>query len=452
VRYLVAAAVALAIAIGSAAWAISERSLASQRLDLARTAAERLVALIPNDLRKVQGVQIKTLRQILDNAKQSYDILKKPLWNDPSFRVSYANMLTEFGKTYLRVGDLERAIASFDESQGIRQTTVRHDFTENASNRGIADQIDEIGKALQQQGNLKKALDQFDRAFAIRNEIVNKERTNPKSSLDLGLSLNRRGDVLLLIGKDPRDVLAMQTAARDETLHARELGADAADVNFSLSLIYGSLADAYGALHNGQEKQASLLKSRDLLKELTAAHPGNPEFKRYLGWAYQALGSYYADQNQWDRAFPLYEDCLSVRDELAKYDAGDWIYQYDLAWAHHLIGNWFLYSTRIDIDAASSHYDEAFRIRQRLTDTDPSNQRWHKDFALSWEALGEVAEKRKDVDGALEKYREAQQQFKYLIALDPSNAGWNRQLSVIEAKIRRLEPTRVSADPNRDNK
>ena len=63
-------------------------------------------------------MQIKTLRQILDNAKQSYDILKKALWNDQSFRVSYANMMTEFGKTYLRVGDLERAIASFDEFAG----------------------------------------------------------------------------------------------------------------------------------------------------------------------------------------------------------------------------------------------------------------------------------------------------------------------------------------------
>ena len=68
--------------------------------------------------------------------------------------------------------------------------------------------------------------------------------------------------------------------------------------NFSLALIYGSLGDAYGALQNDKDEQASFLKSRDLLEELTAAHPDNPEFKRYLGWAYQALGSYYADQNQ----------------------------------------------------------------------------------------------------------------------------------------------------------
>jgi tetratricopeptide (TPR) repeat protein len=451
-RYLFAAAGALAVAIASAVWAMSERSLAGQRLGLARTTAERLVALIPNDLRKVQGVQIKTLRQILDNAKQSYDILKKALWNDQSFRVSYANMMTEFGKTYLRVGDLERAIASFDESQGIRQTNVRHDFTESSSNRGIADQIDEIGMALQQQGNLKKALDQFDRAFAIRSEIVNKDRTNPKSYLDLGQSLNRRGDVLLLTGADPQYVLAMQTAARDQTSHAHKLGADADDVNFSLALIYGSLGDAYGALQNDKDEQASFLKSRDLLEELTAAHPDNPEFKRYLGWAYQALGSYYADQNQWDQALPLYQDCLSVRDQLAKFDAGDWIYQYDLAWAHHLLGNWFLYSNQVNIDNVSSHYDEAFKIRQRLTDTDPSNQRWHKDFALSWEALGDVAYRRKQTDGALEKYREAQKHFKHLIALDPNNAGWNRQLSVVETKISRVERGRASADPNSDSK
>ena len=141
-----------------------------------------------------------------------------------------------------------------------------------------------------------------------------------------------------------------------------------------------------------------------------------------------------------------------MRDQLAKFDAGDWIYQYDLAWAHHLLGNWFLYSNQVDIDNVSSHYDEAFKIRQRLTDTDPSNQRWHKDFALSWEALGDVAYRRKQTDGALEKYREAQKHFKHLIALDPNNAGWNRQLSVVEAKIGRVERGRASADPNSDSK
>ena len=78
-RYLFAAAGGYAVAIASAVWAMSERSLQPKSSDwVCSDHGGELVALIPNDLRKVQGVQIKTLVcQILDNAKQSYDILEK---------------------------------------------------------------------------------------------------------------------------------------------------------------------------------------------------------------------------------------------------------------------------------------------------------------------------------------------------------------------------------------
>jgi tetratricopeptide (TPR) repeat protein len=446
VRYLMVAVTALAIAVGSAIWAISERRLASQHLDLARTTAESLVALIPNDLRKVQSIQIHTLRQILDHAKQSFDNLKKALWHDPTFRISYADMMTEFGKTYLRIGDLERAIDSFDESRRIRQATVREGDSENASNRGIADQIDEIGKARQQQGNLAKALEQFDQAFAVRKQIAERDPSNPNSYRDLGLSLNRRGEVLLQIGHDPNEVLTIQTLARDTTLKARGLGGDDTELNLNLSLIYGSLGDVYDKLKNDPEELKSLHTSLDLLKNLVAVRPENPEFKRYLGWAHQALGSYYADQGKWEQALPFYQDCLNVRDELAKNDAGDWIYQYDLAWAHHMIGNDFLYSTQVDIDAASTHFVEAFKIRRRLTETDPTNQRWHKDFALSLETLGDVAYKKTDRESAIANYTEARRHFEQLTVLDPSNSGWNSQLSRIRNKISKIERANAPTD------
>jgi tetratricopeptide (TPR) repeat protein len=440
VRYLVFAVMALAIAIGSAGWAILEskqankqRLLADQRLILARTTAETLIALIPNDLRKVQSIQIRTLRQLLDHARQSFDNLKEALWEDPTFRISYANMLSEFGKTYLRVGDLEKAIESYDESRKDRLSAVRLDDVGGASS--IADQIDEIGKARQQQGNLPGALVQFDEALVYRKQILEKSPKNPRSYRDLGLALNHRGEVLLQLGRDPAEVLITQTLAREMTLQAQKLGDSADEVELNLSLIYGSLADVYVKTSNHAEALESLRASLDLLKELVAMHPENPEFKRFLGWAHQALGNYYADEGNWEEALPYYQDCLSVRGELLKYDDGDWIYQYDLAWAHHMIGNVLLSSTKHDFNAASDQYNEAYKIRKRLTEIDPTNQRWRKDFALSLVTLGDVAAARNDREDALVKYTEARKHFEQLTQLDHFNASWSRQLSKIQEKI-----------------
>jgi tetratricopeptide (TPR) repeat protein/energy-coupling factor transporter ATP-binding protein EcfA2 len=445
-RYLVFAVMALAIAIGSAGWAILEskqannqRLLADQRLTLARTTAETLIALIPNDLRRVQSIQIRTLRQLLEHAKQSYDNLKDALWSDPTFRVSYANMSSEFGKTYLRVGDLEKAIESYDESRRDRLSAFHPGDVGSASS--IADQIEEIARVRQLQGNLQGALDQYDEALAFRKQIVENDPANPKSYRDLGLSLSRRGEVLLQIGRDPAEVLKIQTLAREMTLHARDLGDRADEVDLNLSLIYGSLADVYITTSDRAEALNSLRASLALLERLVGEHPENPEFKRYLGWAHQALGTYYGDEGNWEQALPYYQDCLSVRNELLKYDDGDWIYQYDLAWAHHMIGNVLLFSTKRDLKSAFEQYSQAYKIRERLTEIDPTNQRWKKDFALSLETLGDLATKRNDGEDALLKYMKAAEHFKTLTQLDPSNSAWLRQLSRIETKISNAKRT-----------
>jgi tetratricopeptide (TPR) repeat protein len=224
------------------------------------------------------------------------------------------------------------------------------------------------------------------------------------------------------------------------------LRGDKPELDMNLSLIYGSLGEAYQSLGNVPKWQESLSESLNLLKGLVAAYPDNSEYVRYLGWAHQALGSFHLDQKNWKPALEQYQACLSVRQKLANDDPSDWIYQYDLAWAHHLLGNYYFGSGGADLESAAKHYEAAYEIRDQLTQADPNNKRWQKDFALSMETIGDVAERRNDHEAAREDYKASRSILQSLVDSDPTNSGWTSLLSDITKKISRMESTRTPAE------
>jgi energy-coupling factor transporter ATP-binding protein EcfA2 len=466
-RQLVAALALVLFAVGNLIYAIFTRTVAinakidaekqkveaerqgdkaRQSLVLARGAAENLVSILASDLRKVQGIQLSTLQRILEEAKSSFDALANDLWDDATFRTSYANMLTEFGRTYLKAGDLIRAQASFEDSLKIRQSSAGDSRDKIASLRGIAEQTEEIAKVLQQSGKLEKAAEYSAHALDLRSEIVNQSDKDPISYRDLGLSLYRRGDLIKLMTGNATAAVELQQKARAMMITARDLGGDKSELDKNISLIYGSLGDAYQALGNVPKWQESLSESLNLLKGLVASNPDNSEFARYLGWAHQASGNFYQDQKNWDLALVHFQSCLSVRQKLANDDPLDWIYQYDLAWANHLLGTFYFSSGSDDLESASKYYTAAYKIRSKLTQADPNNKRWEKDFALSLETLGDIANRRSDREGVRTNYEASRAILQSLLDSDPTNGGLTSLLSGIKNKIGKLDATSVPAE------
>jgi tetratricopeptide (TPR) repeat protein len=459
-HYLLAASILGLLAAGNLVYAVYSRSAAvnarieaetqgdkaRQSLVLARNTADNLVSILAKDLRKVQGIRIPTLRNILDNTKAAFDKLAEKLWDDAAFQASYANMLTEFGRTYLKAGDLVRAQECFEVSLSIRNGAIGRTDDKIASLRGIAEQIEEIAKVLQQSGKLDKAAENSAKALGLRAEIVNRSDADPVSYKDLGLSLYRRGDLVKLMTDNAAKAVDLYETARVMMITAQSLRGDKAELDMNMSLIYGSLGDAYQSLGDVPKWKESLTESLNLLKGLVAADPDNSEFARYLGWAHQALGSFHMNQNDWKPALEQYQACLSVRQKLASEDSSDWIYQYDLAWAHHLLGNYYFGSGGNDPDNAAKHYEVAYEIRDQLTQADPSNKRWQKDFALSAETIGDIAERKGDHETAEQNYKASRSILRDLVDADPTNGGWTSLLSNITKKISRMESTKTPAE------
>jgi tetratricopeptide (TPR) repeat protein len=455
-RQLAAALALVLFALGNLVYAISSRIDAEKRKSEAEqqrdkttkslTLAQNLVTVLARDLGNAQGIRLGTVKKILDDSKQSFDQFKGELSTDVAFRVSYASMMTEFGRAYLKAGDLVRAQNSFEESLKIRQAAASDTRDGIASLRGIAEQTEEIAKVLQQSGKLDKAAENSKQALDLRTQILKRSRQDPISYRDLGLSLYRRGDLIRLMTGNAAEALELQNQAREMMITAQALGGDKSELDLNLSLIYGSLGDDYQALGNVPKWQESLSESLNLLKGLVAANPDNSEFARYLGWAHQALGNFYQDQKNREPALEQYLACLSVRDELADDDPTNKIYQYDLAWANHLLGTFYFSTGAAGTESASQYYKAAYEIRDQLTKADPTNKRWQKDFALSLETLGDIANRTGDREAVRRNYEASRAILQTLVDVDPTNVGLTNLLSGIKNKIGKLETIGVPTE------
>ena len=80
-------------------------------------------------------------------------------------------------------------------------------------------------------------------------------------------------------------------------------------------------------------------------------------------------------------------------------------------------------------------YEEAHRVAQRLTTSDPGNTEWQRDLSVSHEKLGDVARAQGKLDQAAQAYRDGLTIRTQLAASDPGNTDWQRDLWVSYWKL-----------------
>jgi tetratricopeptide (TPR) repeat protein len=446
-RLGLAAACLLLVITGAAVWesiqAGKARSIAESRLSLARRSAEDLVKLIATDLRSVQGIQIQTLERLLQTTKRSFDELSSAVGNDPKFSQYRAQMMSEFGETYLKAKGLDQASSAYEESLQIYRSLAAKDPDAVTWRRGIADQIEQVGVVRQQQGRIEPAMDNFRRALDIRYLLAEREPSSAVSHRDLASSHYRIGEIQMQ-RRMASDSLTSHNRALEEQQRALDLDPSNLDLQSKLSKIHVSIGVAHEALGQRERRLGSYLTALAIRKRLVETNPDNSEWKRMLAWAYFWIGGHYLNEGNLDEALKNYRPCLAWRLSLTKSNPADLVAKYDLAWAYHDLGIVFL--QKRDVAAAEANYNDAFSLRRDLVELDPNNARWRKDLALSHETLGDLASARNDSVAALKQYSLAAGIMEELISAAPTNAGWRDSLAVIYDKVAVIERCQGAMD------
>ena len=120
------------------AQAKTERDNATRNFKLAQKTAESLVFDIAQGLRNVQGMSAETVRKILETAKATFEQLTASAPEDLALQRSRSAMLTEFGDTYLTLGDLEEASKAYRDSLAIDEELAAADRSNTQWQRDLS--------------------------------------------------------------------------------------------------------------------------------------------------------------------------------------------------------------------------------------------------------------------------------------------------------------------------
>lgn len=379
-------AAGLVLALGLAAWAwrersiaIDERTLAQRNFDAAKSTVNSVVTDIAQGLHDVEGMRVDTVRRILGRAEAAVNDLASRTGNDPQVRMSQAEMDTLFARTYERLGATALAKSYVDKGNAIARALLaaapdNADYQEQvALNLHVTGEIDETS------GHTGAALAAYRESLDLMHAVAAKEPDEPRIQENLDISLS-------LLGK----VLAQQ----------------------------GDLA---GALAAHQEEVTSL-------RARIAKSPDNDDLQRDLSTELNSVGDIKAQEGDLDGGYAAFGEGVGITRKLVAKQPDNTEWQRDLSVGLGNVGEIFSAQGRT-ADAVAA-YKESLDTARTLLVKDPGNRQWLDDIATCLSRYGAALDEQGNLPGALAAFQEQVDTERKLIAQDASNTEWQNNLAI----------------------
>ena len=309
----------------------AQRDRAERNLAVARQAAEDLVVKIARGLRDVQGMQVESIRQILETAQAVMDELVRSAPDDPKLQRTRANMLSEFALVYVVAGDFDRARRAAEDGLVIMRQLAAAEPGSAERQRDVSVVLDRLGDARMAAGDKEGALAAYEEGLAIARRLSTAEPKNAERQRDVYVSLEKVGDARLAMG----------------------------DQEGGLAILDEGLAT---------------------MRKLAAADPGNTAWRRDLGVILNKVGDVRLAVGDRARALTLFEESLQVARGLVAYTPGNVRWQRDLSISLQRVGDVRLANS--DRVGALALYEEALNVVRRLVTADSSNTQFQTSLVV----------------------------------------------------------------------
>jgi tetratricopeptide (TPR) repeat protein len=156
----------------------TQRDLAVKNFGIAKTAADRVVFRIAQDLRDVQGMRVESVRKILDAAQAMMDELARTAPDDLQLQRSRVAMLVEFVTTYQRAGDLTRARSAAEEGLALMRKLAAADPGNADWQRDLSVSLNKVADVLLATGDRAGALAAYEEILTITRKLAAGEPDN----------------------------------------------------------------------------------------------------------------------------------------------------------------------------------------------------------------------------------------------------------------------------------
>jgi tetratricopeptide (TPR) repeat protein len=282
-------------------------------------------------------------------------------------------------------------------------------------------------------GDLAGALDAADRARQTFEKLLTVKPGDPNTRLNLAVSHEMAGDMLLAQGKRD-DALAAYRASLATAQEAADAGDLASQEELAIDNVH--VGDALNGALKRDEASAAFQTSLTIRQKLADRDPGNAKWQRGLGVSYERVGDMLLTRDKRNEALAAFQKRLAIAQALADGERDNTELQRELSVAFNKMGA-VLLGTGKKEDAVDA-FQNALAIRQKLADSDPGNTLWQRDVAISSNNIASIKATDGKVDEALADYRKGLAIEQKLAAGDPGNAGWQRDLAISDTRIGEL--------------
>ena len=234
-------------------------------------------------------------------------------------------------------------------------------------------------------------------------------------------------------GVPRKATLALLTQAEGLFDDMARLGRPTPELRYQKAWMLIQFARNYEILGDTAKQKARAEEARQLMAELAAEMPDDPERLRTLSAALNEQGEVLVVQGNLAEALKTFRDSLAIADRLAKADPSNADWQRNLSIPYERVGDVLVAQGNL-ADALAS-YQDSLDIRERLAKADPDNTSWQRDLSVSYEKIGEVLLAQGNLAGALQSFRDSLAIRDRMAKADPGNAGRQYDLGISNERI-----------------
>jgi tetratricopeptide (TPR) repeat protein len=360
--------------------------------------------------------------------------------DQPKRKVDLSLSLNKVGEVESGRGNLDAAMSAFRKSLGIRRELARRQ-SDQPNLRALSVSLERIGDIESARGNLDAAITAFQESLGIRRELVRLQGDMPERRRDLSLSIERVGEVESARG----NLDAAMTAFRESLGIYREivhLQPDQPEFKRDVALSLQWVGDVESARGNLGAALAAFRESRGILRELVDMQPNRPEIRRDLSLSNGRVGDVESARGNLDAALSAFRECLGIFRELVCLQPDRPVLRRDLSVSLQRVGD--VESARGNLDAALSAFQESVGIFRELVRLHPDQPEFGNDLSVSLGRVALVFERQNDKAAAANYYDEA---LSILFRLDRDSRlllAWRSNIAFARAGLDRCEVAAIS--------
>jgi tetratricopeptide (TPR) repeat protein len=447
--------------------------------------AEQAMALVNKTLVILQNAQSdpSLALPLLIQARALYQTVIQQNPANNQYKVLLAQLHTDLGDVYLRLGQAQNAQDAYRASMTIAKRLVEQNPAKLTFQRLMASCQMRFGNIERHNGQTDSALISYQTSFSIYQKLLKQNLNDTRLKTNFAIAQMKLAQVFQKLGQTGSALTAFQAS---QTMMEQLLTQDPTNsvLKRYLSVSHGNLGDIYLQLGQLNDALTAFHTAKNFYQQLTKQDPANTGFKRDLSLSYQSLGKTYLRLNQAGYALTLYLESLKIQQALAIQDPANTYFQQGLATTQGTMGDVFRQTRQLgkaaaayqkslalikkqaidapnntllqrnlgvvhiksgDVslqlgkaDQALQSFQSALLIRQKLNKQDPENVELLRDLTVNYNKLGEIYLQRRDLNDALNYFQTALSIIENLTKQDPQNHQVQRSLAICHWNMYRV--------------